>query len=407
MSIKSDFHHTLRASYLGYITQAVVNSLAPLLFLTFQKTYDISLDQIAFLVTINFGTQLLVDFFAASFVDRIGYRICIVGAHLFVGAGLIGLSILPGLFTSHYTGLVISVACYAVGGGLIEVMLSPIVQACPTKEKSSEMCFLHSFNCWGQVLVVVFSTLFFSIAGIQYWVWLVRLWACIPFLNALYFTMVPIRTLSEEERGATIKELFSSKLFWIFMILMLCSGASEQAMSQWASAFAEIGLHISKIAGDLAGPCMFAFLMGISRIFYAKCSEKINLQKYILGSSILCVFGYLLTALAANPFFSLLGCGLCGLSIGILWPGIYSTAAEQCPSGGTAMFALLALGGDIGCASGPTIVGLVSSAMGNNLKEGLLYAAIFPVLLMMGVICLRKATEEKMEETLVSECEKH
>lgn len=407
MSVKSDFHHTLRASYLGYVTQAIVNSLGPLLFLTFQKAYNISLDQIAFLVTINFGTQLLVDFFAARFVDRIGYRICIVGAHLFAGAGLMGLSVLPGLFHNHYAGLVVSVACYAVGGGLIEVMLSPIVQACPTKEKSSAMCFLHSFNCWGQVLVVLLSTLFFAVAGIKNWVWLVRIWACVPFLNAIYFCMVPIRTLAEEERGASIKELFSSRLFWIFLVLMLCSGASEQAMSQWASAFAEMGLDVSKTAGDLAGPCMFAFLMGTSRIFYAKYSEKINLQKYILGSSVLCVFSYLLTALAPTPFLSLLGCGLCGMSIGILWPGIYSTAAEQCPKGGTAMFAFLALGGDIGCASGPTIVGLISSSLGNSLKQGLLCAVIFPVFLMAGVLCLKKMTEEKKAGAFVADYVEH
>jgi len=210
--------------------------------------------------------------------DRIGYRSCIVGAHLFAGTGLIGLSILPDLLSHPYTGLVLSVSCYAIGGGLIEVMLSPIVQACPVSQKSSAMCFLHSFNCWGQVLVVLISTLFFSIAGIEHWSWIVRMWACIPLLNALYFSAVPLRTLAEEERGASIREMCPMKLFWIFMLLMLCSGGAEQAMSQWASAFAEMGLHVSKTAGDLAGPCMFALLMGTSRIFYAKYSEKINLQ---------------------------------------------------------------------------------------------------------------------------------
>ena len=403
MSIKSNFHHTLRASYLGYITQAVVNSLTPLLFLTFQKTYHISLNQIAFLVTINFGTQLMVDFFAAKFVDRIGYRICIVGAHLFAGTGLIGLSILPDLLSHPYTGLVLSVSCYAIGGGLIEVMLSPIVQACPVSQKSSAMCFLHSFNCWGQVLVVLISTLFFSIAGIEHWSWIVRMWACIPLLNALYFSAVPLRTLAEEERGASIREMCSMKLFWIFMLLMLCSGGAEQAMSQWASAFAEMGLHVSKTAGDLAGPCMFALLMGTSRIFYAKYSEKINLQKYILGSSILCVFSYLLTSLSPLPILSLLGCGLCGLSIGILWPGIYSMAAEHFSTGGTAMFALLALGGDIGCSTGPAVVGLVSASLDNNLKQGLLCAVVFPVLLTAGVVYLRRTAQERKRE-LVADC---
>lgn len=389
MKEKINFKHTLYASYLGYITQAIVNNLVPLLFLTFQSSYQISLEQLALLVSINFGVQLVVDLLAVKFVDSIGYRSLIVAAHIFSAIGLISLGILPSLFSSAYTGLICAIILYAIGGGLIEVLISPIVEACPTEEKSSSMSLLHSFYCWGHMAVVILSTVYFRIVGIEHWQMLTFLWAFIPLCNAFYFTKVPINQLTEE-KGGSARGLFSMKIFWIFLIMMVCSGAAEQAMSQWASAFAESGLQVSKSVGDLAGPCLFAFLMGISRIFYAKYSEKIKLQKFILGSCILCIISYLLAALSPVPLLALLGCGLCGLSVGILWPGVFSMAAGKCPMGGTAMFALLALGGDLGCSAGPALVGVVSEMAGNNLNLGLIASILFPILLVAGVLYLKR-----------------
>ena len=386
-----NYRHTIRASYLGYVTQAAVNNLAPLLFLTFQNSYGISLEEIGFLITINFGVQLLVDLIAAKFIDRIGYRIPVVAAHILCAAGLVGLGTLPNALPSPYLGLLISIVLYAIGGGLIEVLISPIVEACPTENKSFEMSLLHSFYCWGYVAVVLLSTLFFATAGIENWPVLTTLWALLPFGNAVYFCFVPLRTLAEDhQRSLSIRELFSLKTFWILALLMVCAGASEQAMSQWSSAFAESGLHVSKTMGDLLGPCLFAALMGTSRILYARFSHRISLQKGLVLSGILCLLSYGLTLFSPFPLLSLLGCGLCGFSVGMLWPGTFSLATIYCPSGGTAMFALLALAGDLGCLGGPGTVGVVSDWMGGSLRSGLLIAMIFPILLVIGVKVLRK-----------------
>lgn len=396
MSIRNNFKHTMAASYFGYITQAIVNNFAPLLFVTFQNTFEISLQKIGYLVTINFCLQLVVDFIAAKVVDKIGYRICVVAAHIFSGAGLLLMGILPFIMSDPYTGLILSIMCYAIGGGLIEVLISPIVEACPTDEKSAAMSLLHSFYCWGHVAVILLTTLFFVTVGIENWQILAALWAVIPLLNAVYFCFVPINQLVNAEDSVPMKKLFKSKLFWILIFLMVCSGASEQGMSQWSSAFAEMGLNVSKTMGDLLGPCMFAVMMGISRVFYAAFSTKVNLMTFISGSCVLCIAGYLIASFSPIPVIALVGCGICGLSVGILWPGVFCLAAEKAPTGGTAMFALLALAGDLGCSSGPTLVGVVSGAFNDNLKIGFIAAIIFPVALIAGIIMLRK-TKSKIE----------
>lgn len=384
MNIRNNFKHTQYACYLGLVTQAVVNNFAPLLFLTFQRTYDISLDKISLLITINFGIQLMVDLVAVKFVDRIGYRTCTVAGHILAALGLAGLSFLPGLFSDAYVGLLLSVFLYAFGGGLLEVLISPIMEACPTEHKSKAMSLLHSFYCWGHVAVVLLSTLFFTLAGQVNWRILACLWAVVPILNALYFSVVPINTLVEEENKIPVRKILTGKWFWVFALLIFCSGAAEQSMSQWASAFAEMGLKVSKTVGDLTGPCLFAVLMGISRTFYAKFGERIDLHKFIALSGILCVASYLIAVFSPWPLLSLAGCGLCGLSVGIFWPGTYSITSHSHPTGGTAMFALLAFAGDVGCSMGPTVVGFASNAMGGELKAGLLVAVLFPLLLIAG-----------------------
>lgn len=386
VTLKNNYNYTLKASYLGYVVQAVVNNFVPLLFLTFQRSFGISLERITMLVTVNFGIQLLVDLLSARFVDRIGYRACIVAAHVFSAAGLAGLSFIPDIVPGHFGGILICVALYAVGGGIIEVLISPIVEACPTDKKDAAMSLLHSFYCWGAVAVVLVSTLFFRIAGVDNWRLLALIWAVVPALNALLFTRVPILSLTEDGQSLGIRGLLKSGLFWLFVFIMICAGASEQAMSQWASAFAESGLKVSKTVGDLAGPCMFSVLMGISRAMYAKYSERIHLTAFMTGSAVLCVCSYVLASTAVSPVLGLLGCGLCGFSVGILWPGAFSLASVSCPRGGTAMFALLALAGDLGCASGPALVGLVSGANGGDMKAGLAAAGWIPVILTIGLL---------------------
>ena len=399
--MKNQYHKTITACFLGYIVQAIIVNFAPLLFLFFQRTYGIPLSQITLLVTFNFGIQLLVDFLSVGFVDKIGYRVSLVAAHILSAAGLILLTILPDVLPSPFAGILIAVMIYAVGGGLLEVLVSPVVETCPSdtmeEEHSKEkaMSMLHSFYCWGHAGVVLLSTLFFRAAGIENWKILAVIWALIPIGNALLFAKVPIAPLIKEgETGLGLKELFRMKLFWILLIMMVCAGASEQAVSQWASTFAEKGLGISKTAGDLAGPLAFAVLMGTSRVFYGKYGDKIHLERFMVCSSCLCILSYLGISLLPLPQLSLIACAVCGLSVGIMWPGTFSKAAAALPRGGTAMFALLALGGDVGCSGGPTLVGMVSGALGDNLKMGVLTGTVFPVLLLIGILLCRKVKRE-------------
>lgn len=388
--IQTNHNHTIYACFTGYIIQAIVNNFAPLLFLTFQREFGISLEKIALLISFNFGVQLLVDFFAAGFVDRIGYRICIVFAQIFSCFGIASLAFLPNLTPDPFFGLLLSVTIYAIGGGLLEVLVSPIVEACPTNHKESVMGLLHSFYCWGHAAVILLSTLFFAVFGIEHWRILACLWAIIPLLNTFYFTQVPITSLTEEGGGMSIKELLHNKMFWFMVLLMVCAGSCEQGISQWASAFAEAGLNVSKTVGDLAGPCAFAILMGTARVIYSKVSEKVSVYKYMLACGILCLISYLLASLSPSPMISLIGCAMCGFSVGVMWPGSFSLSAKKLPSGGTAMFALLALAGDLGCGGGPAVVGFVSDLAGGNMKSGILSGIVFPIALILTLLYLMK-----------------
>ena len=393
--MRFQYRHTIYASFIGYIVQAIVNNFVPLLFLTFQSEYGISLDKIALLTGMNFGVQLAVDLISAKFADRIGYRRCIIAAHIFSAAGLIGLTVLPDFLSDPYLGICLAVGTYAIGGGLIEVLISPIVEACPGKEKEKAMSLLHSFYCWGHVGVVLLSSLFFLIFGIRNWRCMAIIWAVIPLLNISLFAKVPIASLIKEgETGYSIGELFTKRAFWIFMLLMVCAGSCEQAVSQWASAYAESGLHVSKAIGDLAGPLLFAVTMGSARLFYGKFGEKIELQKFMVLSGILCLCSYLMIGFAPIPLLGFLGCALCGLSVGILWPGTFSLAAKGIPRGGTAMFAFFALAGDLGCGSGPTYVGILADAFGGKLNMGILAAVVFPILLLIGLFLNAKMVSE-------------
>lgn len=382
------------ACFVGYIVQAIINNFVPLLFLTFEKTYKIPLSRITMLITFNFGIQLLIDLLSAKFVDKIGYRKAIVTAHICSAAGLVSLVVLPEILPDAFAGLLLAVVIYAVGGGLIEVLISPIVESCPTDNKEKAMSLLHSFYCWGHVAVVLISTVFFGIFGIEKWRILAVLWALIPLVNGVVFCKVPIASLMEEgETGMSIKELFQNRVFWVLMLMMVCAGASEQGVSQWASTFAEQGLGVTKTIGDLAGPMAFAILMGSSRAFYGKFGDKIDLDKFMLGSSVLCILSYLCISLVPSPLLSLMGCGVCGLSVGIMWPGTFSKASAALRRGGTALFALLALAGDVGCSGGPTVVGFVSGIASEDLKKGILAGITFPILMLVSIFLLKREKE--------------
>ena len=401
-TLRTSYTHTIYASYVGYITQAVVNNFAPLLFLTFAGDYGLTLDQITLITTVNFLVQLCVDLLSAKWIDRVGYRAGIIAAHALAGAGLVGMAALPQVLDNAYTGLMAAVVLYAIGGGIIEVLISPIVEACPTEKKEAAMSLLHSFYCWGHVAVVLVSTAFFTVFGVERWRILACIWAAVPILNIFYFSQVPIYPIVSEQEKLPVRRLLGRKAFWLIGVLMVCAGASEQAMSQWTSAFAESALGVSKTAGDLAGPCAFALLMGTARALYGKFSDRIPLKKAMLGSAVLCIGCYGLAVFAGNPVLGLLGCALCGFSVGIFWPGTFSLAAKELPAGGTAMYALLALAGDLGCSSGPTVVGLAANAIGGQLKAGLLAAVIFPIWMLLGILRVRgkRGHAEKSRDTI-------
>ena len=385
MTENRKYQKTLAACYLGFITQAIAANFAPLLFLTFQNTYGISLEKIALIPVVFYLTQLLIDLGATKFADKIGYRICVVTSQVVSAAGLVLLAILPEILPLPFLGILLAVIFYAVGSGLVEVLVSPIVEACPFENKDGRMSLLHSFYCWGAVGVILGSTLFFAVFGIEHWRILTLIWALVPLVNIFQFLTCPIERLAEDGESLPLGKLFRLPLLWMMILLMICSGASEATMAQWASAFTESALGVSKTVGDLAGPCLFAVFMGISRMLYGKMSENLNLTKTMLLSGLLCVSCYLLASLSPLPILGLTGCALCGFSVGIMWPGTISLSSQKCPQGGTAMFAFLALAGDFGGTVSPAMVGSFSELAGGNLKTGLLAATIFPILL---VVCL-------------------
>ncbi len=390
MNTRKNYGKTLLACYLGFITQAISANFAPLLFLTFYRTYGISLDKLALVSTCFFFTQLMVDLVCAKYVDKIGYRKCVIASEALSGAGLVGLAFIPELLPSPYGGILLCTAVYAVGSGLIEVLCSPIVEACPFKNKEGTMSLLHSFYCWGSVGVILGSTVFFAVFGMEHWKLLACIWAIVPIYNIFNFAVCPIEPLVEDGQGMNITQLFKTRIFWLLIILMVCAGSSELAMAQWASAFAESALHASKTVGDLAGPCGFAVLMGISRVLYGKFGEKVDLTVFMVISGVLCLGCYLLAGLAAAPVLGLIGCTVCGFSVGIMRPGSISISSSVLPSGGTAMFALLALAGDLGGSAGPAVVGMVSQKAGEDLQAGVLAGIGFPLVLVISVLVLRR-----------------
>jgi len=388
-----NYNKTLLACYLGFITQAICANFAPLLFLKFHSDYAISLGRIALIPTAFFLTQLVIDVFCAKFVDRIGYRRSVITSALTSALGLAGLAFIPDLFADPFVGIMICVVVYAVGSGLLEVLGSPIVEACPFEHKDAVMSTLHSFYCWGCVGVILLSTLFFAAFGIEHWRWLACIWALIPLYNIYNFATCPIEHLTEKGEGMTLRELFKVPVFWLAVILMVCAGASELSMAQWASAFTEAALGFSKTVGDLVGPCLFAVTMGICRVLYGKFGPKMNLTRFMLGSGVLCLCCYLLASLSSSPVLGLIGCVLCGFSVGIMWPGTISLTSPRLPRGGTALFAMLAMAGDLGGAFGPSLVGTITQQSGDRLQSGMLAGSVFPLLLIVVLILMSRNTK--------------
>ena len=395
MTKQKDYKKTLEACYLGFVTQAISANFMPLLFLTFKGTYGITLEKIAMIPLVFYLTQLLIDLVATKYADKIGYRTCVVASQVLSAVGLVLMAILPEVLPVPFIGIIISVVLFAVGSGLIEVLVSPIVEACPFENKDGMMSLLHSFYCWGAMGVILGSTIFFAVFGLANWKILTFIWALVPLYNTFNFINCPIERLIEDGKSMGIKNLLKTPLFWLMILLMVCSGAAEATMTQWASAFTEAAIGISKTIGDIAGPCLFAMFMGITRMLYGKFSEKLDLNKVMLVCAMVCVACYLLASLSTLPILGLAGCAFCGLAVGVMWPGSICISSQRFPRGGTAMFAFLALAGDLGAAVSPTMVGSISEMAGGNLKTGLFAATVFPIILVCGLLILKLRVSNK------------
>ena len=392
---KLNYKHTIVACFIAYMVQAIVCNFAPLLFVTWSREFDISITQLTSIVTVTFFTQIVVDLLSAKFAEQIGYKVCLVISHIFSGVGYLLLCILPNVLNNSYLGILISVIIYSVGSGLLEVLISPVVELCPTENKTASMSLLHSFYCWGTVFTIGVSTLFFALFGRDKWIYLSLVWAIFALLNGIFICFVPVPEPKDEPKSNEEKSVFKNKFFYIAVLIMICSGAAELSMSQWASTFAETGLNVSKTVGDLAGPMAFAVLMGTGRVLFGKLSEKISIQKYLMATSALCIFSYLLAGLSKSPVLSLVGCALCGFSVAAMWPGTISLTTQITKSTSTVMFGFLALAGDIGCTGGPALIGLITNALNGDLKKGLLFSIIFPILILILVLTTKTHTKAK------------
>lgn len=396
------YKHTVRASSIGYIVQSLINTFAPLLFVTFQTTYEITMSQISLLIALNFGTQIALDIVATALADKVGYRKCVVFAHICAAVGIGGLGIFPELFGNPLVGLAVAVMIYGAGGGLTEVLLTPIVEACPIERKDKAVSMLHAFYCWGSVIVIILSAAFFKVAGIENWKLLALLWMILPIANAIYFAFVPMYELVAEEERMPMKKLFGSGMFWLLFVFMFCAGSSEMAIAQWASHFAEEGLNVTKTVGDLMGPCLFAAMKGLERTWYGKFGNQAKLWQFMLGCSVICAACYVVIGLSGSAIIALIAMAIAGFTNGVMWPGTFSTASKVLPTGGTAMFGLLALAGDLGCGAGPAITGAISSVFGDDLKIGFLFSTAFAGIMVIGLLGLKFHQRKHVKEEKIA-----
>ena len=383
-----NYGKTKTACYLGFVTQAIVANFVPLLFIAFNREYNVPIASLALIPAVFYFVQLVTDFLCAKF-RNINYRKSIILSEITSALGLVGLAFLPQLFADPMVGILLCVAVYAVGSGLIEVLCSPIIEACPFPNKEGMMSLLHSFYCWGAVGVILGSTLFFRFFGLDNWRMLACVWALVPLYNIFNFATCPIEPIVQDAESMSMGQLLRDRKFWVFLILMVAAGASESTMAQWTSAFAEASLGVDKSVGDLAGPCGFAFCMGLGRLWYGKKGQNLDLTSYMTGAGILCAVAYLVASLAPVPVVSLAACMVSGLAVGIMWPGSISITSARMPRGGTALFALLALAGDAGGTFGPSLVGLCTGSHDGDIQRGILAATVFPVILVASLLVIR------------------
>lgn len=379
MQGKINYTPTKISAYVGYFVQAIVNNFLPILFVAFQDIYGIGYEKLGRLIVFNFITQMVTDILSPKIISLLGYRKTAVMCQLIAALGLTLAAVLPNVLPNAYIGIVLAVIVYAFASGLMEVIISPMIEMLPTSNKSGNMSLLHSFYCWGQAITTVGTTLLLSAFGYRGWTYIPLIWAIVPFINAFSFIRVPIVEPQPERKSDSFRVLFSDRRFRVFMLIMLCAGASEIAMAEWASVFAQNALGVSQIAGDLAGPCAFSLFMGLGRLLYAAFSEKISYRSTVIVLGLCCAVCYYIAAFASIPIFALAACALCGFTVSILWPGTISAGAVAFPRGDAVMFSVFAMCGDIGCCIGPWLLGVVAEHF--TLNIGFAVSSFFPLLM--------------------------
>lgn len=400
----SDYRLTIRCCYLGMFVQAIVINLAPILFIPFKEQLGLTFEQLGRLILINFVTQVAFDLIAGATVTRLGVRRMVVAAHILVTLGLWLFAWLPGRLTSPYAGLVIGTIVFSMGGGVLELLLSPIINAVPSERKAADMSLLHSFYAWGQMTVILLTALAVFVLPAGPWRWVAPFWSIVPALGAWGFSRAPIPPFVEEEKRHRLRELLRVPAFLAAMLGLALAGASEIAISQWISAFAEKALRFPKLLGDLGGVCLFAAALGVGRTWYGLYGHKVCIRTRMIGGALLATVMYVLASLSPWPWVSLLACVMSGLAVSLFWPGLLSLTAVRFPLAGASMFAVLCAAGDMGCALAPWAVGLCAdrvTALGLGggmgwtpeafgLRMGLLAGALFPFGLLLVLIGLRQ-----------------
>lgn len=351
---------TTISCFVGIFAQAVIINLAALLFMPLMRLHGLTYVQLGTLVAVNFSVQVGSDLVFSGLIDRIGFRRLVLPACLVGSLGLFLFALAPVLLPGRvFAGLLAATAVYSAAGGLLEVLLSPIVNAIPNEEKGAAMSLLHSFYAWGQMATIILTTLFLFLVGERHWQWMVGFWALLPLANFLLFLKAPFPPSVPEEHRLNMGDLILKPFCLLAFAAIFFGASAEVLMNQWTSAFMERALLLPKLTGDLFGMCGFALMLGLGRAWHGKYGARFDISKALVAMSALAVLCYLVVALAPGSWPGLLACMVCGFATSLLWPGTLIVASERYPLAGAWMFALLAAAGDVGAGLGPWFTGWV------------------------------------------------
>ena len=404
------YKSTIAACYIGSFVQAIIVNTTPILFIPLREQFGLTFQQMGLLVLINFISQVGCDILFSNAIDKYGFRRFVVAAHGLAVVGLVLFAASPLLFDRPFAGFVTATIIFSGSGGLLELLLSPIVNAIPTDEKAGAMSVLHSFYSWGQAAVILLTTVLLFVFGRAWWQWIILIWTLVPLFNFFFLMRVPFAPNVPEEQRQGMDKILLKPFFIAALATILCGAAAELCISQWASAYLEEAMRLPKVVGDVGGVCLFAVMMGVGRLFYGMYGKKINVSLMMLIGTVGAAACYITVALSGTAVLSLLACGLCGLCVSLLWPGTLVVASEHYPLAGAWMFAILAAG-DIGASAGPWLMGVVAEQAHRlpflsglltqgmspdqlGLRAAMLVSALFPIIAFFCLRWMRKRTHD-------------